>query len=328
LLKDNDMPDTSPRRLPLTVPRLGLGTAPLANMYALIPEDQAQATIQAALQAGLAFFDTAPLYGTGLAEKRLGAALDGVPRDRYVLETKVGRLLSVEDLPGGQWHQSCAFDYSRDGVRRSLESSLRRLRVEAVDLALLHDPDDHYQQALDEGFPALAELRSQGVVKGIGAGMNQWEMLADFVRYADPDCFLLAGRYTLLEQTSLDFLALCRSRGIGVFLGGVFNSGILARGAGPGAPYNYAEAPPAVQDKVRRLEAVCARHAVPLRTAALHFAAAHPAVTSLILGMESPAEVGQNLAAWQTPPPAALWADLRGEGLLAEGAPVPDEGQV
>jgi len=317
---------TSPRPAPITVSRLGLGTAPLAKMYAPISEAQAAATIQTALAGGLAFFDSAPYYGTGLGEKRLGAALAGVPRDQYVLETKIGRLVTIEDLPPDRWDEGIVFDYSRDGVRRSLDDSLKRLNVDYVDILLVHDPDiqaDSYRAAVDEAFPALADLRSQGVIKSIGAGMNQWEMLSDFARHADPDCFLLAGRYTLLEQTSLDFLAMCQARGIQVFLGGVFNSGILARGAGPGAKYNYADAPPDVQAKVRRLEAACSRHAVDLKTAALHFAAAHPAVKSLILGMESPAEVAENLAAWRTPVPAALWADLQAEGLLAEGAPIP-----
>jgi D-threo-aldose 1-dehydrogenase len=312
----------APRRPAVIVPRVGMGTAPLTRAT----EAQAVASIQAALEAGLNYFDSAPYYGVGLAEKYLGAALKGVPRERYVLQTKVGRLLTADGPPPGGWDNAIVFDFSRDGVRRSLESSLKRLGVDAVDTLLVHDPDNHYRQAVDEAFPALADLRAQGVIRAIGAGMNQWEMLADFVRHADPDCFLLAGRYTLLEQTSLDFLALCQSRGIQVYLGGVFNSGILARGAGAGATYNYHAAPPAVEARVRRLEAVCARHGVPLKTAALHFPTAHPAIAALILGVESPAEVAENVAAWQSPPPAALWADLRAEGLLAEGAPVPAGG--
>ena len=313
---------------PLTVPLLGLGSAPIGKMYAPISEPQARATIQAALAAGLTFIDTAPYYGTGLSEKRVGAALAGVPRDQVVLETKVGRLVTVEDLPPTRWDEGIVFDYSRDGVRRSLDDSLKRLNVDYVDILLVHDPDlnpESYHAAVDEAFPALADLRRQGVIKAIGAGMNQWEMLEQFARHADPDCFLLAGRYTLLEQTSLSFLSMCQSRGIQVWLGGVFNSGILARGAGPDAKYNYQTASPVIQAKVQRLALVCERHGVLLKTAALHFAAAHPAVKSLILGMETPDEVADNLAAWRTPVPLALWAELQAEGLLVEGSPVPTQ---
>jgi D-threo-aldose 1-dehydrogenase len=320
------MPTNSPRPPAITVSRLGFGSAPIGKLYEPISEPQAIETIQAAYAAGLRFFDTAPLYGTGLSERRLGLALAGVPRDSYVLETKVGRLVTAEGLPPGQWDDGIRFDFSRDGVRRSLDESLARLGLDHVDILLIHDPDlhtEHYQQVLDEGFPALADLRAQGVVKAIGAGMNQWEMPAKFAQYADPDCFLLAGRYTLLEQTSLEFLELCRSRGIQIWLGGVFNSGILARGPGAGAKYQYADAPETIQARVRQLQAVCDRHQVTLKAAALHFAAAHPAVQSLILGMESPAEVADNLQSWNTPVPAALWHDLRAEGLIEASAPLP-----
>jgi D-threo-aldose 1-dehydrogenase len=323
------MPTDSPRPPAITVSRLGFGTAPIGKLFEPISEQQAIETIQAAYAAGLRFFDTAPLYGTGLSEQRVGLALAGVPRDSFVLETKVGRLVTGRDQPIGQWEKGIRFDFSRDGVRRSLDESLQRLKLDHVDIALIHDPDlspEHYQQVIDHAFPALAELREQGVVKAIGAGMNQWEMPAKFVQYADPDCFLLAGRYTLLEQTSLEFLELCRSKGIQIWLGGVFNSGILARGAGPGAKYQYAEAPEHIQAKVRRLQAVCDQHQVSLKVAALHFAAAHPAVKSLILGMESPAEVADNVQSWNAAVPAALWQDLRAQGLIEAGAPLPGGG--
>jgi D-threo-aldose 1-dehydrogenase len=316
----------SPRPSPVTVSRLGFGAAPLAKLFSPVSEAEAHATIQAALAAGLTFIDTAPFYGTGLSEKRVGAAIRGLPRDQIVIETKVGRLVTVEDLPADRWDEGIVFDYTRDGVRRSLDDSLRRLNTDYVDILLVHDPDlnpDNYRTALDEAFPTLADLRRQGVIKALGAGMNQWEMLWEFARYADPDCFLLAGRYTLLEQTSLDFLTMCQSRDIQIWLGGVFNSGILARGAGPDAKYNYQTAPPEVQARVQRLTTICERHGVPLKTAALHFAAAHPAVKCLILGMESPAEVADNLASWNTPVPLNLWADLQAHGLLADGAPLP-----
>lgn len=303
-------------RTRLEVPAVGLGTAPLAGLYAPIPEAQARETVAYCLSSGVTFFDTAPFYGAGESERRLGAALAGVPRDAYVLATKVGRLIG----PDG----SVTFDFSRDGVLRSLEASLERLRLDRVDILYIHDPDDYPDQALTEAFPALADLRSRGVIGAVGAGMNQAEMLARFAREADFDCFLLAGRYTLLEQGALDGLfPLCREKGIGIILGGVLNSGILATGAVPGAKYEYADAPAEVLDRVARVEAVCARHAVPLRVAALRFATAHPAVTSLLTGAESPRQVEDNLAALQTPIPAELWTELEAEGLLRADAPAP-----
>jgi D-threo-aldose 1-dehydrogenase len=321
------MTDTIPTRrvgrTALQIARLGLGTAPLGDMYTTLPEPQAQETIRAALAHGINFIDTAPYYGLGKSEERIGAALAGIPRDHYVLETKVGRTLKPDRSAALTWPEGIVFDYSRDAVLRGLEGSRRRLRVERMDIVLIHDPDAHYRDALDKAFPALAELRAQGVIKAIGAGMNQWQMLADFARHADFDCFLLAGRYTLLEQSALEFLALCEVKGISVFLGGVFNSGILARSAHPGAKYNYEEAPSAIWERVRRIEAVCARYGVPLKAAALQFPAVHPAVASLIVGAESPAEIAENLQMQQAPIPSALWGDLKAERLLAEAAPVP-----
>jgi D-threo-aldose 1-dehydrogenase len=303
-------------RTRLEVPAVGLGTAPLAGLYAPIPEERARETVEYCLANGVTFFDTAPFYGAGESERRLGAALAGVPRDAYVLATKVGRLIS----PDG----SVTFDFSRDGVLRSLEASLERLRLDRVDILHIHDPDDYPDQALTEAFPALADLRSRGVIGAVGAGMNQAEMLARFAREADFDCFLLAGRYTLLEQGALDELfPLCREKGIGIILGGVLNSGILATGAVPGAKYEYADAPAEVLDRVARVEAVCARHGVPLRVAALRFPTAHPAVTALLTGAESPRQVEDNLAALRTPIPADLWTELEAEGLLRADAPAP-----
>ncbi|MFZ5825470.1 MAG: aldo/keto reductase [Bacillota bacterium] len=288
----------------LRVSRIALGTGPIGNMFVNKATDAGAAdAIQAAWEGGVRFFDTAPFYGAGLAERRLGAGLAGIPRNQFILSTKVGRLV----LPGG----SVVEAYRRDGVLRSIEESLARLRTDYVDIVLIHDPDHHYRAALNEMYPVLADLRSQGVIKAVGAGMNQWEMLKAFALHADFDCFLLAGRYTLLEQGAAPFLELCQARGIDLFLGGLFNSGILAVGARPGAWYNYSPAPEAVIDRVRRLEAVCARHGVSLRSAALQFPLAHPAVTSLVLGAVSRAEVEENLAAVQTPLPPALWDDLR-----------------
>ncbi|HEX2910872.1 MAG TPA: aldo/keto reductase [Chloroflexia bacterium] len=311
------MPDIEPvTSTGLNHLRLGLGTAFLHGLYAPVSEEQALETVRCALENGINFFDTAPLYGAGESERRLGKALKGVPRERYILSTKVGRLVK----PDGTVY----FDFSRNGVKRSIAESLERLKCERIDLLLIHDPDAHYREALDQAFPVLADLRSQGVIGAIGAGMNQWQMLVDFARSADFDCFLLAGRYTLLEQGALDkFLPFCQVKGIKVFLGGVYNSGILATGAREGAKYNYQAASPEVLERVRRLEAVCARYGVPLSVAALQFPLAHPAVTSLIVGAASPAEVTGNLAALQRPIPAGLWEDLRAEGLLPEEAPVP-----
>lgn len=305
----------------LQVPRLGVGTAPIGNLYEPVPQAQAIEMIQWALQHGMNFFDTAPLYGTGGAERRLGQALQGVPRDSYVLQTKVGRL--VRD-------GSIVYDYSRDGVLRSLEESLERMGVDRVDSLLIHDPDaqngmvdQNFRQVLDETLPALGDLRSQGVIKTIGAGMNQWQMEWEFARNFEIDCFLLAGRYTLLEQTSLDFLKYCQQHQISIFLGGVYNSGILATGPQEGAKYNYANAPAPILEKARKIQAVCQRHNVPLRVAAMHFAAAHPAVTALIIGSVTKDEAADNRQTWEQTVPAALWQDLHAEGLIDPETPLP-----
>jgi len=299
----------------LHVPSLGLGTAPLANLYTHISETQALETIRYALSNGINLFDTAPLYGAGLAERRLGAVLRDIPRDSYVLSTKVGRLVTSQG--------SVVFDWTRDGVLRCLEDSLDRLGVEYVDILHIHDPDQHQREALDVVFPALAELRSQGVIRAVGAGVNQWQMLVDFAHHADFDCFLLAGRYTLLEQGALDLLELCHARGISILLGGVYNSGILATGAQPGAKYNYADAPPVLLEQVRRIETICARYDAPLKAAALQFPLAHPAVTSLVVGAQSMGELAETIDALHTTLPQGLWDDLRSAGLVHESAPLP-----
>lgn len=299
----------------ISVSRMGFGGAPMSNPG--VPRDQAIATVHYALEQGITLFDTAPLYASGYSEELLGEALSGVPRSEFVISTKVGRILEpgVRSLP---------FDYSRDGVLRSLEGSLKRLKIDQVDLLLIHDPDDHAEDALDEAFPTLAELRSQGTIRAIGAGMNQWQVLMRFAQEADFDCFLLAGRYTLLEQTSLEFLDLCHRKGIGILLGGVYNSGILAKGAVPGATYQYAPPPPAIAEKTNAIAAICARHAVALNAAALQFAQAHPAISSLAIGAISPNEVAANLAAFKAPIPAALWDELLEAGLIEAAAPIPN----
>ena len=299
----------------LTVTRLGLGSAPMGKVSAPADADRLIATVHTALKQGITLIDTAPLYGAGYSEQLLGRALAGVPRDSYILSTKVGRLVHAD----GSVH----FNFSRDAVLRSLEESLKRLGLDRVDIALIHDPDNHAEQAIGETFPALAELRSQGIVRAIGAGMNQWQMEQRFLEEADPDVFLLAGRYTLLEQTSLGFLELCRARDVGIMLGGVYNSGILATGVKGGGNYNYAPPPPAIAKKASKIEAICDSHSVPLYVAAVRFAAAHPAVCSLVLGAVAPAEVNANVAALSTAVPAALWQDLREAGLIEADAPLP-----
>jgi D-threo-aldose 1-dehydrogenase len=273
-----------------------------------------------ALDHGLNFFDTAPHYGRGLAEDRLGAALEGVDRDRFIISTKVGRNYNAD----GEW----TVDFSRDHILRSIELSLKRLKVDHVEILHLHDPDLHYHQALTEGFPTLAELRSQGVIKAVGAGMNQWEMLLDFSREADFDCFLLAGHYTLLDQDAMaKFLPACQEKGISVFMAGILNTGILATGAVPGAKYRYREASPEIMQRVAKIEEVCRRFNVPLNAAATQFPLGHPAVTALIVGADTPGHIAANLKALALPIPAEFWETLRSEGLLDPAVPTPPGSQ-
>jgi D-threo-aldose 1-dehydrogenase len=299
----------------MQLPKLGLGCAPLAHLYSHIPEQQALDLIHFTQANGAGFYDTAPLYGAGVSETRLGLALQGVPRDKFVLATKVGRLVQ----PDG----SMEFDWSGDGVRRSLEESLRRLRLGHVEILHMHDPDHHIDQAINEAFPALAELRSQGVIRMIGCGVNTWELAQRLVRSCDLDCLLLAGRYTLLEQGSLTFMDECAAKGVKVLLGGVYNTGILATGAVAGAKYQYADAPRHILQQVRQMEALCAAHGISLRAAALHFPLAHPAVASLMVGAQSAGEYAQTLAAYHERVPPAFWQALRDAGLIDAAAPAP-----
>ncbi len=291
---------------------MGLGGGPYASPD--VTPAAAEATIHHALERGIAFFDTAPLYGTGESERRLGAALRGIPRDRYVVCTKVGRLLRPDPV----------FDFSADGARRSLEESLTRLGLDRVDVLLIHDPDDHAEEALAGAYPAIERLRSEGVVGAIGSGMNQTAMLARFARETDMDCFLVAGRYSLLDHETAwpELLPLCVEKGIGIIIGGVFNSGILLDPV-PGAPFNYAPATAEWLDRARRIAAICRAHDVPLPAAALQFPLAHPAVSVVLTGVRSAAEVEQNAARMAHPLPAALWRDLRAAGLIAAAAPAP-----
>jgi D-threo-aldose 1-dehydrogenase len=302
----------------LEVPQLGLGTGFLARPSALIAEETALEMVRFAHSKGVNFFDTAPFYGSGNAEKRLGKALAGIPRDSFILETKVGRLVQ----PDG----SIVFDYSKEGLQRSLEESLKRLKMDRIDIALMHDPDAYFKdyRAALAAFEVLADWRSQGLVRAIGAGLNHCEWPTRFTEIAEVDCFLLAGRYTLLEQKeALGFLALCREKGISIFSGGIFNTGILATGPIPGASYEYREASEPVKERVRRIEAVCARHKVALSVAALQFPLHNPAVTSMVVGAKSSAEIEENLQKLEQPIPPELWEDLKREGLLEETTPAP-----
>jgi len=270
------------------------------------------------------------LYGLGLSERRLGRVLATRPRDDFVLATKVGRLLRADAPaePGQPFWKGVppvnpVFDFSSDGVLRSVDESLERLGLDRIDVLYLHDPDEHYEAALTEAYPALDRLRSEGVVGAIGAGMNQAEMLLRFAREADFDCFLVAGRYTLLDQAALpELLPLCCEREIAVIVGGVYNSGILVDPT-PGATFDYRPAPPFWLERAQRLRAICDRHAVPLMAAAIQFPLAHPAVASLLVGARSTSELDESLDLLALPIPAELWAELRSEGLLPEEAPVP-----
>ena len=315
-------------RTGLRVTRLGLGgvalsgAPPATDPQRAAQEAEAIALIRRSLALGVNYLDTAPMYGVGESERRYGQALRGVPRDSYVLSTKVGRVL--HPAPSGSTQMSWAFDFSAAGARESFASSLERLGLERVDIVLVHDPDDHYQEALDGAFPVLMELRAAGRIRAIGAGMNQWQMELAFAREGHCDCFLLAGRYTLLDQTALpEFLPYCVERGISVIAGGPYNSGILAVGPREGATFNYRAATPEMMDRAARIAAVCERHGVPLRAAALQFILAHPAIASVIPGARSLAEVEENVRMVEHPIPAALWVELKGAGLLASAAPTP-----
>ena len=316
----------------LQVTRLGLGCAAIGGLYGDIPDDQATQVVHKALDLGLNLFDTAPLYGSGKSEERLGRALRDVPRDAYVLASKVGRLLvaSDDDQRDGSIFDNPppfkpVFDFSYDGVMRSLEDSLKRLGVDRIDILHIHDPDAHWKEAIEGAYPALERLRSEGVISAVSAGMNQWEMLTRFAREGDFDCFLLAGRYSLLDQSALDeLLPLCTEKNIGIMAGGTYNSGILAKGAKPGATYNYGEAPADIMQKAQAIEAVAERHGVDVKAAASQFVFAHPAITCIIPGTRQPARVEENFNLLIDEIPSAFWDDLRAENLVHESAPLPE----
>lgn len=317
-------------RTGLQVTRLGLGSAPLGGLYRPVTERDAVRTVERAYELGLRLFDTAPLYGNGLAERRVGLALRQYPRDSFVLASKVGRLLRAgappepgQDFQGTPEGLQPVFDFSAEGVRSSYRESLERLGLDRIDILHLHDPDQHYEQALTEGYPVLAELRQEGVIRAVGAGMNQPEMPARFLRAAAFDCFLLAGRYTLLDQSGLaELLPLARKRGASIIAGGVFNSGILADPK-PGAPFAYQPAPPEILARANRLQDICRNHGVSLPVAAIQFPLGHPAVAAVVIGARSPAELEEDVAMFEAGVPVALWDEMHTEGLLPRKAPVP-----
>ena len=322
---------------------MGFGTAPVGNLFRAVSEEDAQATLAAAWAAGMRYFDTAPLYGAGLSETRLNHFLRGKPRSQYIVSTKVGRLMQAckpkERLGIGKFFDIPSrreiYDYSYDGVMRSLDFSLERLGLDSVEILFVHDidifthgtsqaRDAHVETLMKSGYKALVKLRDEKVIKAFGGGVNEWEVCETLASRGDFDLFLLAGRYTLLEQKALSsFLPLCEERGIGIVLGGPYNSGILAVGPKPGATYNYSRAPKDILDRVRRIEAVCKRHKVKLPEAALRFPLAHPSVVSVIPGGVRPQEVKLNVKTLGAKIPKALWRDLKLEGLMDQTAPVP-----
>ena len=311
------------------VTQLGLGTAPLGGLYEAVSDADADATITAAFDLGLGFVDTAPLYGHGIAEQRVGRVVARRQRESIIVATKVGRLLRpvAGDLVGGAYvgtpDVNPVFDFSYDGVMRSLEESLERLGLDRVDVLHIHDPDDHYDEALTGAYRALDRLRAEGTIGAVGAGMNQSAMPARFARDGNFDCFLLAGRYTLLDQEGLlELLPLCVDHGISIIAGGVYTSGLLADPR-PGAPFDYEPASAALVERALRLQDVCGRHGVPLKAAAIQFPLGHPAVASVVTGARSPAELTENVAMFRQPIPPALWDEFRSEGLLGGEVPTP-----
>lgn len=319
----------------LNLTQLGLGTAPLGNLLQEVPEAQSEATFAAAIDAGIRYYDTAPFYGYGLAEERLGRALKGQDRADFVVSTKVGRLIregersGAEVFDGGKSfylaypERNVVRDYSYDGVMRSLEESLHRLQMDYVDILHIHDPDDHFEEAVKGAYPALAKLREDGVIKGVSAGMNQWEMLSDFMDHGRYDAFLLAGRYTLLDHTGLpSFLPKCLDHGTRIIAGGVYNSGLLADPR-PGITFNYVPVEQDVLDRALAIKAVCEANGVDMKAAAIQFPLAHPAVSTILTGVINTTELAQNIALFETRIPNQLWSDLQGEGLLPTAAPIP-----
>lgn len=320
---------------PVELTELGFGASVIGNLYRVTPPHDAQAAIEAAWEAGIRYFDTAPHYGLGLSERRLGAALRDRPRDAYAVSSKVGRLLVPNEQPRGidtegfvvpddlrrQW------DFSRDGVLRSIEATLERTGLDRLDVVYLHDPDDHWRQAAEEAMPALADLRDQGVIGAIGAGMNQSAMLARFLRETAADLVMLAGRYTLLDQSALDdVLPAARDLGKSVVAVGVFNSGLLSSDRpAEGMKYDYQDAPPALVARARAIADVCAAHGTTLPAAAIAFPRTHPSIINITLGMRNAEQVARNVELHDLRTPEDLWDDLRRRGLIRSDVPTAND---
>ena len=329
----------------LEVTTLGVGGTGWGNLYEPMQDEDCDTVIRQAVASGLNYFDTAPLYGHGLSEERLGRTLRQLDRDAYIVSTKVGWRLDPlpEDagdaslFPGAHRHR-LVMDYSRQGILDSIENSMERLDIGQIDILLMHDPDEgssqwegwpdtevsHFEAAMENAYPILDDLRAKGHVKAIGLGMNQWQMLARFAEVGQFDCFLLAGRYTLLEQTPLDeFLPMCAERQISVIIGGPFNSGILATGAVDDARFEYKAAPPHLMQRVKGIEAMCIRHGITLQAAALQFPLGHTAVASVIPGMRATSELDTNLEAMTMDVPSDFWTELKDRELIHPNAPTP-----
>jgi D-threo-aldose 1-dehydrogenase len=334
----------APSGAELTFTELGFGAAPIGNLFRAHSNADAAATLNAAWDHGMRYYDTAPLYGLGLSETRVGHFLKGKKRSDYVISSKVGRLIEVcppsERTGIGKFFDTPSrkerFDYSYDGFMRSVEFSLERLGLDSLDILLVHDcdifthgskaaSDHHIKTVLTSGIKALRKMRDEKVIKAFGAGINEWQVAQTLAEGGDFDVFLLAGRYTLLEQEgSLNtFLPLCEKRGIGIILGGPYNSGILATGAKPGAKYNYETAPKHIMERVAKIEAVCKTHKVKIAEAALRFPMTHPSVVSVIPGAVSPKEVALNVKTMSAKLPKALWKDLKAQGLVDARSPTP-----
>lgn len=325
----------------LTIDLLGFGCAPLGNLYQAVSDEVAMSTLSAAWDAGFRYFDTAPHYGQGLSERRLGDVLRPFQGQDYLLSSKVGRLLKpaayAKERHGflSSMPFDIHYDYSYDGVMRSFEDSLQRLGLDRIDILYMHDIGEathgkdnqhHFPIAMQGGYKAMDELRSQGLVKAIGLGVNEYQVCEAALAYGDWDCFLLAGRYTLLEQESLaTFLPQCEQRNCSIIIGGAYNSGILATGTKTGKTihYDYGPAPQSVIDKVSKLETLCEQYEFPLAAAALQFPLAHPAVVSVIPGMSSVARIAQTLELINVKIPDSFWQDIRASGLVDDNAPLP-----
>ena len=326
---------------------VGQGMGPIGDFYELLDEKMTIATVEQAYQAGIRLFDTSPHYGNGLSESRLGAGLRRIPRDEIVVSTKIGRVMDPFHKPAprnpdayspgfaGGFPHAPHFDYSYDGTMRSVEHSLLRTGLSRFDILLIHDcdvwthgkeADQRFKEAMEGAYRALDKLRSERTVAAIGFGINEADTCVRFARAGDFDVAMMAGRYSLLIQNGLaEFLPLALEKEMGVMLAGVFNSGILATGAVPGAHFEYAPAPPEIMDRVRKIEAICAAHGTSIRRAALHFSMAHPAVVAVVLGAVRPEETQANAADAANKVPAGLWSDLKSAGLLDPAAPTPGE---